>query len=82
MLLGQPNVGKSTLFNRLTLRSGRSGSRKTAITLNTPRGHVTRDVIEGKATLGDLRFKVFDTAGHNDTSFWQKLSDTPLLETR
>lgn len=81
IVLGRPNVGKSTLFNRLTMRSGRRGSgRKTAITMNTPDGHVTRDVIEGRATLGDLRFRVFDTAGHNDEKFWQNLSDTPLLE--
>ncbi|QDZ19841.1 ribosome-associated GTPase [Chloropicon primus] len=81
ILLGQPNVGKSTLFNRLTTKSGRKGSgRKTAITMNTPGGHVTRDVIEGKGTLGDLRFHVFDTAGHNDERFWQSLEDTPLLE--
>ena len=64
VILGQPNVGKSTLFNRLTSRSGRRGSgRKTAITLNTPGGHVTRDVIEGRATLGDLRFRVFGHGG-------------------
>ena len=81
VILGQPNVGKSTLFNRLTSRSGRRGSgRKTAITLNTPGGHVTRDVIEGRATLGDLRFRVFDTAGHNDERYWQNLGDTPRLE--
>ncbi len=80
IILGQPNVGKSTLFNRLTMNKGGRGKGKRAITLNTPDGHVTRDVIEGKASLGDLRFKVFDTAGHNDEAFWQNLEDTPLLE--
>lgn len=30
---------------------------------NTPDGHVTRDVREGVAKIGDLRFVVCDTAG-------------------
>jgi predicted GTPase len=30
---------------------------------NTPDGHVTRDVREGVAKLGDMRFRVMDTAG-------------------
>lgn len=30
---------------------------------NTPAGHVTRDIREGVAKLGDLRFKVLDSAG-------------------
>jgi len=30
---------------------------------NTPDSHVTRDVREGVAKLGDLRFRVMDTAG-------------------
>jgi GTP-binding protein len=80
VILGQPNVGKSTLFNRLTSKTGSKGNRKTAITMNTPEGHVTRDVIGGKASLGDLKFLAYDTAGHNDEKFWQSLEDTPLLE--
>jgi GTP-binding protein len=53
-IVGRPNVGKSTLFNRLT------GSRR-AIVDGTP--GVTRDRREAKANLGPLEFTVFDTAG-------------------
>ncbi|MFM8746332.1 MAG: ribosome biogenesis GTPase Der [Aestuariivirga sp.] len=53
-ILGRPNVGKSTLFNRLV-------GRKLALVDNQP--GVTRDRREGEAQLGDLRFRVFDTAG-------------------
>jgi GTP-binding protein len=53
-IVGRPNVGKSTLFNRLV------GSRH-AIVDDTP--GVTRDVRESPARLGDLRFTLLDTAG-------------------
>jgi len=53
-IVGRPNVGKSTLFNRLV------GSRR-AIVDATP--GVTRDRIEGEGRLSDLRFRVLDTAG-------------------
>ena len=53
-ILGRPNVGKSTLFNRLT-RSRR------ALVLDTP--GLTRDRIEGSAALHDLEFDIVDTAG-------------------
>ncbi len=53
-ILGRPNVGKSTLFNRLA-------GRKLAIVHETP--GVTRDRREAEAHLGDLRFTVIDTAG-------------------
>lgn len=56
MIVGRPNVGKSALFNRLT-------KRREALVYNTPDGHVTRDVREGVAKIGDLRFVVCDTAG-------------------
>ncbi|CAM6021817.1 unnamed protein product [Sphagnum balticum] len=56
MLVGRPNVGKSALFNRLTRR-------REALVYNTPDSHVTRDVREGVGKLGDLRFRVMDTAG-------------------
>lgn len=56
MIVGRPNVGKSALFNRLT-------KRREALVYNTPQGHVTRDVREGVAKIGDLRFVVCDTAG-------------------
>ena len=53
-ILGRPNVGKSTLFNRLV-------GQKIAIVDDTP--GVTRDRREGQARLGDLSFRLFDTAG-------------------
>jgi GTP-binding protein len=56
-ILGRPNVGKSTLFNRLV-------GQKLAIVDDTP--GVTRDKREGDARLGDLSFKLFDTAGLDD----------------
>ena len=56
-ILGRPNVGKSTLFNRLV-------GRKIALVDDQP--GVTRDRREGEARLGDLRFRIFDTAGLDD----------------
>ncbi|MBF0334112.1 MAG: ribosome biogenesis GTPase Der [Alphaproteobacteria bacterium] len=53
-IVGRPNVGKSTLFNRLV-------GRRDAIVHDTP--GVTRDRREGEATLFDLSFRIFDTAG-------------------
>ncbi|MCB1882506.1 MAG: ribosome biogenesis GTPase Der [Geminicoccaceae bacterium] len=53
-ILGRPNVGKSTLFNRLV-------GRRQALVHDEP--GVTRDRIEGEARLFDLAFKVVDTAG-------------------
>ncbi len=53
-ILGRPNVGKSTLFNRLT-------GRKVALVDDQP--GVTRDRREGEASIGDLKFRLFDTAG-------------------
>jgi len=52
-ILGRPNVGKSTLFNRLV-------GRKIALVDDQP--GVTRDRREGLAQIGDLSFRVFDTA--------------------
>jgi GTP-binding protein len=52
--VGRPNVGKSTLFNRLV-------GRRRAIVDDTP--GVTRDVRESPAQLGDLAFTLLDTAG-------------------
>ncbi|MEO1307477.1 MAG: ribosome biogenesis GTPase Der [Pseudomonadota bacterium] len=53
-LVGRPNVGKSTLFNRLV-------GKRLALVDDQP--GVTRDLREGEARLGDLRFTVIDTAG-------------------
>jgi GTP-binding protein len=53
-IVGRPNVGKSTLFNRLV-------GRRMALVDNQP--GVTRDRREGDANLGPLHFRVIDTAG-------------------
>ncbi|HWK97241.1 MAG TPA: ribosome biogenesis GTPase Der [Pseudolabrys sp.] len=53
-IVGRPNVGKSTLFNRLV-------GRRVALVDDQP--GVTRDRREGEARLGDLDFTVIDTAG-------------------
>jgi GTP-binding protein len=53
-VIGRPNVGKSTLFNRLV-------GRKLALVDDQP--GVTRDRREGEARLGDLVFTIVDTAG-------------------
>ena len=53
-IIGRPNVGKSTLFNRLV-------GKRLAIVDDTP--GVTRDRREGEGRIGDLRFRVIDTAG-------------------
>lgn len=56
-IVGRPNVGKSTLFNRLC-------GLKSAIVDPTP--GVTRDRRYGDARLSDLRFTAVDTAGFDD----------------
>ncbi|WP_371154355.1 ribosome biogenesis GTPase Der [Jannaschia sp. 2305UL9-9] len=53
-IVGRPNVGKSTLFNRLV-------GKRLALVDDQP--GVTRDLREGAARLGDLKFTVIDTAG-------------------
>jgi GTP-binding protein len=53
-IIGRPNVGKSTLFNRLV-------GKKLALVDDQP--GVTRDRREGDGKLGDLSFRVIDTAG-------------------
>jgi GTP-binding protein len=65
-IIGRPNVGKSTLFNRLT-------GKKHALVDDTP--GVTRDRREGEGRISHLEFKVIDTAGLEE-------AEADALETR
>src|SRR5919112_5322310 len=56
-IVGRPNVGKSTLFNRLV------GKR---VALVDDRPGVTRDRREGEGSLLGLDFRIIDTAGYED----------------
>ncbi len=56
-IIGRPNVGKSTLFNRLAGKQ---------LALVDDRPGVTRDRREGDARLFDLEFTIVDTAGLDD----------------
>lgn len=58
-IVGRPNVGKSTLFNRLL-------GKRLALVDAAP--GVTRDRREGQARLGDLEFSLIDTAGFEDAA--------------
>jgi len=56
-IIGRPNVGKSTLFNRLV-------GKKLALVDDTP--GVTRDRRLANASIGEMKFQVIDTAGLED----------------
>ncbi len=56
-IVGRPNVGKSTLFNRLV-------GRRIALVDDTP--GVTRDRRAAEGRIADLKFRVLDTAGYED----------------
>ena len=58
-IVGRPNVGKSTLFNRLV-------GRKIALVDDTP--GVTRDRREAEGHIAELKFRVLDTAGYEDVN--------------
>src|SRR3954452_3622025 len=58
-IVGRPNVGKSTLFNRLA-------GRKLAIVDDQP--GVTRDRRFGTGRIGDLDLELIDTAGFEDVA--------------
>jgi GTP-binding protein len=58
-IVGRPNVGKSTLFNRLV-------GQRLALVDDTP--GVTRDRREGEGRIGDFGFTVIDTAGLDDAA--------------
>lgn len=58
-IVGRPNVGKSTLFNKLI-------HKKTAIAFDTP--GITRDTIEANCKIGKIQCTLIDTAGFDNTS--------------
>ena len=70
-IIGRPNVGKSTLFNRLI-------GKKHALVDDMP--GVTRDRREGKGSLASLEFKLIDTAGLEEAKE-DSLENRMLLQT-
>ncbi len=71
-IVGRPNVGKSTLFNRLV-------GRRLALVDDLP--GVTRDRREGQARLGDLDFTIIDTAGLEEADA-ESLAGRMLAQTK
>src|SRR6266581_2541079 len=76
-IIGRPNVGKSTLFNRLV-------GQKLALVDDEP--GVTRDRREGEGRLGDLEFTIIDTAGLDEgakgslTARMQEQTETAIAQ--
>src|ERR1700750_2780698 len=76
-IIGRPNVGKSTLFNRLV-------GQKLALVDDMP--GVTRDRREGEGKLYDLAFTVIDTAGLDEgakgslTARMQEQTETAIAQ--
>ncbi|MGQ0687077.1 ribosome biogenesis GTPase Der [Bradyrhizobium sp.] len=76
-IIGRPNVGKSTLFNRLV-------GQKLALVDDLP--GVTRDRREGEAKLYDLAFTIIDTAGLDEgargslTARMQEQTETAIAQ--
>ena len=76
-IIGRPNVGKSTLFNRLV-------GQKLALVDDLPGG--TRDRREGEGKLGDLSFTIIDTAGLDEgargslTARMQEQTETAIAQ--
>jgi GTP-binding protein len=71
-IVGRPNVGKSTLFNRLV-------GKRLALVDDMP--GVTRDRREGTARLGDLDFTIVDTAGLEEAGA-ETMAGRMLAQTR
>ncbi|MFO8000020.1 MAG: ribosome biogenesis GTPase Der [Marinilabilia sp.] len=72
-IIGRPNVGKSTLFNRLT------ESRQAIV---DEASGVTRDRIYGKSEWNGIRFSVVDTGGYavnSDDQFEKAIRDQVLI---
>ena len=69
-IVGRPNVGKSTLFNRLV------GTRKAIV--NEESG-VTRDRNYGKSSWNGKDFSVIDTGGYVSNSFEEEINEKVIL---
>lgn len=73
VIAGRPNVGKSTLFNRLV-------GRRMAIV--SDEAGVTRDWREGQGSLFDLKFRIIDTAGLEDVRAKGSLPERTAMQTK